>query len=319
MAGLVEAQYGVVARRQLLGLGMSTDAIKHRLKAGRLHRLHAGVYAVGHRAIRQEGTWMAAVLAGGEGAVLSHRSAAALWGLRAQVPARVEITSPRSTRSTSRLHRHRVHLPSEEVTVRNRIPVTTVSRTLFDLSAALSPSELERAIREAEVLRLPQRPPLAEFLGRYPRHRGARSLRKTLQRLSRLPRGNTRSSLEDHFLRFAARARLPMPETNAKIMAGGSRHEVDCLWRGERLILELDGHEVHGTRSAFESDRKRDRRLQAAGWTVVRVTYRQLDEPGDLARDIRLLLRRQESNEGAVSGAGNAQSQFRAVRDNVRS
>lgn len=299
VADLAGRQYGVVARRQLLDAGLSRDAIAHRIETGRLFRLHRGVYSVGHRSPPQEGLWMAGVLAGGEGAVLSHRSAAALWGLCGAVQAKVEVTSSRSTRSSGSLRRHCAHLPRDEMTIRRRIPVTTVSRTLLDLAAEVAIVEFERAVREAEFLRLPDRPPLAELLARYPRRRGARAARVTLERLGRLAPGDSRSHLEDRFLRFAARARLPMPETNVVLRLGGRTYEADCLWRVERLVVELDGHEAHGTRSAFESDRERDRLLQVAGWTVIRVTHRQLGSPRALAADIRHLLQRTRSAESA--------------------
>lgn len=299
IASLAEQQYGVVSREQLLGFGFSRDTITRRIKSGRLHRLHSGVYAVGHRCLPTEGWWMAGVLAGGEGAALSHRSAGALWGLRATVPDFIDITAPHSTRSRGALRRHYARLPEDEVTSRHRIPVTTVSRTLFDLAAVVSSQEFERAVREAEFLRLPDRPPLHHLLARYPRRRGARAVRATLGGLARLPGGSTRSPLEDRFLRFAARAHLPMPETNVVLRIGSHTYQADCLWREQRLIVELDGHEAHGTRSAFESDRERDRRLQAAGWTVVRATHRQLSQAGELADDIRRLLRRAPSDESA--------------------
>jgi Transcriptional regulator, AbiEi antitoxin/Protein of unknown function (DUF559) len=290
IAGLANRQYGVVGRRQLLAAGIGRRAIAVRLKAGRLHRIHPGVYSVGHLIVPREGKWMAAVLAGGEGAVLSHSSAAVLWGLRKGAGVGAEITTQRSTRSYGSLRRHCSTLPPDEVTFRHRIPVTTVSRTLFDLAATMPPAEFERAMREAEVLRLPERPPLPDLLVRYPGRRGAHTVRSTLERLSRLPGGVTRSPLEDRFLRLATRVGLPMPETNVTVILGDRRYEADCLWREQRLILELDGHEVHRTRAAFEGDRERDRRLQAAGWIVVRATSRQLDQPIALAKDLRTLL-----------------------------
>lgn len=291
IANLANRQYGVVGRQQLLDAGLGRGMIRLRLQAGRLHRMHPGVYSVGHRIVPREGKWVAAVLAGGEGTVISHRSAAALWGLRKDADG-VEITTPRSTRSSRSLRRHCAKLPRDEVTLKRGIPVTTVSRTLLDLAAALAPKDFERAVREAEVLRLPDRPPLSELLVRYPGQRGARTVRTVLERLSRLPGGITRSPLEDRFLRLSQRTGLPAPETNVTLSLGNRRYEADCLWRKQRLILELDGHEAHGTRAAFEGDRERDRRLQAAGWTVVRATSRQLNEATGLARDIHAILAR---------------------------
>lgn len=299
-------QYGVVARRQLVRIGFGNDAIARRIGCGRLHRLHSGVYAVGHRALPCEAEWMAAVLAGGEGTVLSHASAAALWGVRPPVRRRVEITVPRSSRSTPDLHRHRALLADDEVTVQRGIPVTCVARTLLDIAAVVRPWEFERAMREAEFLKLPQRPSLADLYLRNPRRRGGRLVRVTLERLAQLPGGTTRSPLEDRFLRILERASLPLPETNVVLRLAGGTYEADCLWRGARLIAELDGHAAHGTRTAFEGDRERDRRMQVAGWRVVRITANQLRHPHPLVQDLRRLL-----DQAAIAPAGAEAMQFR--------
>jgi hypothetical protein len=182
-------------------------------------------------------------------------------------------------------------LPADETTIRHRIPVTTASRTLFDLAAILRPSELERAVREAEVLRLPVRPPLTELLDRHPGRRGAASLRACLQRLGLVSTGISRSVLEDRFLALLSRLDLPAPETNVRLEIASLRIEADCLWREQKVIAELDGYEAHGTRAAFEGDRARDRRLQAAGWRAVRVTWQQVRaRDRQLIEDLRRLL-----------------------------
>lgn len=272
-------------------MGMSGNAIDRQIQLGHLHRLHAGVYAVGHPVQTWEGRWMAAVLAGGRDAALSHRSAASLWRLLPVSQGPVDVAIPRSARSCGLVRRHAVRLLPDETTMRNRISTTTPSRTLFDLATVLRPDALERALREAEVLRLPLRPPLAEMLARHPSGRGARPLRTCLIRLGLYSAGITRTTLEDRFLAFLSRTDLPAPETNAVLEVAGRKIEADCVWREQRLMAELDGHGVHGTRAAFESDRERDRCLQAAGWRVVRVTWRQLDDArGLLARDLRALL-----------------------------
>jgi putative AbiEi antitoxin of type IV toxin-antitoxin system/uncharacterized protein DUF559 len=291
IAALAERQHGVVARAQLVDLGLGEDAIDGRLEKGRLHRLHRGVYSVGHRLVSQESQWMEAVLVGGGDAVLSHRSAAALWGLQRAARTRIEITTPRATRSRESVHRHYAKLPADEVTVRRRIPVTTASRTLLDLAAVVPVEALGHALREAEVRRLHLRPSFDALLARYQGRRGTAALRSCLHRLERLPAGQTHNRFEDRFLAFIARYDLPQPQTNVLLELGGKTIEADCLWREQRLIVELDGHEAHGTRSAFESDRERDRRLQAAGWAVVRVTWHQLeDEPKAILADLRRLL-----------------------------
>jgi very-short-patch-repair endonuclease len=149
---------------------------------------------------------------------------------------------------------------------------------------------LEGAIREAEYLHRFQVESLEELLDRHPGRRGAKSIKACLHRLGRGPRGHTRSAFEARFAALLADTELPKPELNALLDLDGFKIEADCLWRERRLILELDGGKAHRTRSAFESDRERDRRLQAAGWRVVRVTWRQMDHPAALLADLRRLL-----------------------------
>lgn len=289
IADLAERQHGVVARRQLLGMGMGRDAIRGRVASGRLHRLHPGVYAVGHRVVSREGRWMAAVLAGGDGAVLSHRSAAALWGI-ATYSGAIEITSPRDTRSRGAIRRHCTLLLPDEVTVLDYIPVTSVHRTLFDYAGISSVDRLEAAIRQAEYRRLRDRLSLPALLARYPGVRGNVNLRLCLERLGRTS-GFTRSDLEELFLPFLDRFGLPRPHLNARLQVRGEWLEVDCLWSKERLAVELDSRAAHETRAAFETDRERDRSLQSDGWRAVRITWRQLhDEPDRIAHDLRTLL-----------------------------
>jgi very-short-patch-repair endonuclease len=280
IAALAERQHGVVARRQLVPLGLNRRAIGHRLERGRLHPLHQGVYAVGHCVLSQRGRWMAAVLACGPGAVLSHRSAAALWAIRPTGRSRIEITTPSQLRPRPGLHPHRAVLPQDEITTHDGIPTTTPARTLLDLAAVTTRQTLERALDEAEVLRLsgPQ-----TLLDRYPRRTGTKNLR-TLLLDARSPTP-TRNDFEDRLLALLDDHGLPRPETNTVVEG----FEVDAAWREAKLIVELDGFATHGTRKAFERDRKRDRRLQAAGWRVIRLTWQQLAEP-ELAAELRTLL-----------------------------
>ena len=281
IAVLAERQHGVVARRQLVALGVGARAIDHRLTCGRLHLIHRGVYSVGHRVLSQRGRWMAAVLASGSGAVLSHRSAAALWGIRPTSRPSVEVTTARRLHARPGLHPHRAVLPADEVTVVDGIPTTTPARTLLDLAAVEPRRTLERALDEAEILRLPGP---SELLDRYPRRRGAATLR-TLLLTSRSPTP-TRTELEDRFLTFVDDHGLPRPETNTIVDV----YEVDAVWREARLIVELDGFATHGTRRGFERDRERDRRLTAAGWRVIRLTWKQLAGGEALAHEFRTLL-----------------------------
>jgi very-short-patch-repair endonuclease len=278
----------VIARIQLLRVGLGRKAIDHRVKLGRLHVIHRGVYAVGHARLTIHGRWMAAVLASGEGARLSYRSAGMLWVIRRTERGLIEVTTPRTWRALPGVQRHRAELPADEVTVHRGIPVTTVPRTLLDLATVLTPHQLARAVNEAEVQRLHDPLSLNALLERYPRRPGVPALRALLgQRMA-----VTRSELEKRFREFLIKAGLPLPETNAQIEIKGVWYEVDCLWRAERGVVELDGRATHDTNEAFETDRARDRILQAAGYRVIRITWRQLHEsPAAVAADLRALLR----------------------------
>ena len=290
IGALAERQHGVVGRAQLADLGISRRAIGHRLESGRLHPLHRGVYAVGHRVVSRDGRWMAAVLAAGWRAVVSHRSAAALWGLRATGRARVEVTVPRKLASRPAIEVHVSRLAADEVTTHRGIPVTTPPRTLLDLAAVLGARHLERAINEAEVLRLTDPTSLDDLVKRNPRRRGTAALRRILATQT-IGATITRSELEERFLQFLVAAGLPRPAVNANLTIGGQSIEVDCAWPAQRVIAELDGHASHNTTAGFERDRARDRALQAAGWRVIRITWRQLhDEPAAVAGDLARLL-----------------------------
>lgn len=243
---------------------------------------------------------MAAVLACGEGAVLSHRPAAALWGIRNPSSRAIEVTTSSKSRSRSGIHRHFAALPADEVTTHLDIPVTTVPRTILDLAAVERPEAVESALRQAEYLRLHDRLSLWDLLERYPRRRGARAVRAALDRL-RESSGRVETPLEERFLPFLDRHRLPRPQFNAWLEVGGKRYRVDCLWPAQRQIAELDGWEAHGTRSAFRDDRERDRRLGVAGYGITHLTWSQLDdEPEAIADDLHALLqdgsRRQPSS-----------------------
>jgi hypothetical protein len=233
---------------------------------------------------------MAAVLACGAGAVLSHRSAAALWGI-ATFSGAIEVTTPRDVRSRGPIRRHCALLSPDEVTVSDGIPVTSIHRTLFDYAGVSSVSRLEAALREAEYRRLWDRLSLPALLARHPGHRGNANLRLCLERFGRTV-GFTRSDLEEIFLPLLDRFGLPRPHLNARLHVGGEWIEVDCLWRERQLAVELDSRSAHETRSAFEADRDRDRRLQTEGWRVVRITWRQLhDEPERIAGDLGRLIK----------------------------
>jgi hypothetical protein len=231
---------------------------------------------------------MAAVLAAGPAAALSHRSAAALWDLRSSASRRVEVTAARQHKRSG-IEVHRARLEPDESTKVDGIPVTTVARTLLDLAAVLPLSQLERATERAEALQLTDVVPLDALLERHRGQRGTAALRKIVK--DRVLPALTRSEVEDRFLTFLDVHGLPRPEVNADLHLDGRWFEVDFLWRDQRLIVELDGHQTHGTRAAFERDRERDRILQAHGWRVIRITWRQLHEhPDAVAADLARLL-----------------------------
>ena len=279
----------MVAHRELIALGMKRRAIAYRLGRGRLHELHRGVYAVGHRVVSADGVRKAAVLAGGPEAVLSHRSAAALWGIRNDSRPVVEITVPCSRRNRPGIEQHYSRLAKDETTVLRGVPVTTLARTLLDLAAVVNRRQVDRAVREAEFLRIFDRRAVEVLLARHPRRRGNAVLRAQLD--DGVDLRVTRSELEREFISFLTGAVLPQPETNVALELSGGYIEVDCLWREQRVALELDSRQAHGTRTAFERDRRRDRVLSAAGWRPVRVTWRHLQrEADDLEADLRGLL-----------------------------
>jgi predicted transcriptional regulator of viral defense system len=291
LSRLAERQHGVVTRRQLLKLGITPRTVDYRIEHARLHPVHHGVYAVGHPGLTAHGRWTAAVLAHGPTAVLSHRSAASLWGVLRSVRTIIEVTAPRRW-SRLGVKLHRSCLRGDEVTVKDGIPVTSVPRTLFDLARVLRPQALERAIGQAEALRLTDPLSLPDLLERHRGCRGAATLRAVLAD-GRTEPTVTRSDLEDLFLTFLDAHGLPRPQVNVGIEARGRWMECDFVWRTHRLIVELDGRETHNTGAAFERDRARDRALQVSGWRVVRITWRQLHADGDrIAADLRDLLGR---------------------------
>ncbi|MEA2350339.1 MAG: hypothetical protein QOG86_1280 [Thermoleophilaceae bacterium] len=290
LAYLAERQHGVVARWQLLRLGFGEGAIDMRVKRGRLHVVYRGVYAVGHSVISVRGRWMAAVLVGGHDAVLSHRDAGGAWNILAAGATRIEITTPRRLHSRPGIRAHMGKLPKDEVAVLDGIPITTVPRTIFDLAGREPQRRIETAIHEAEVQRLHDPLSLPDLIRRYPRARGVRMIRAIL---ADRERGTTATKQEfvDLFIEFLDSHGLPRPETDQWIRIGRRWIEADCVWREEKVIVELDGYAVHGTRRNFESDRARDRAIHITDWRVIRITWRQLhDERAELAADLSVLL-----------------------------
>jgi hypothetical protein len=270
LAELARRQFGVVSRAQLYTLGFDNPAVERRIAAGRLHRLYRGVYSVGHALVPPRGRWLAAVLACGDGAVLSHRSAAAHWGMRPTSAPKVDVTVPRTSgvRSSARIAVHRPRDPAERL-VRDGIPVTTPGRTLADLATALPRRQIEKAAETAEALTLRVEIP--------PDHPGAKRLAEILDGYDLGT--DTKSDVEDEFLALCDAYGIPRPRVNTLVEG----FLVDFCWPEERLIVETDGRR-HLTRAAFERDRAQDAFLTACGWRVMRFTTRQVrGEPETVA------------------------------------
>lgn len=301
IADLAEAQHGVVGLWQLVDLGLNQSLIEWRVDVGRLHRIHQGAYAVGYVRLTPHGHRMAAVLACGPEAVLSHRSAAALWGLREDSRSRIDVTAPgRRGRIPAGIdaHRHGFLTAADRTSV-DGIPCTSVSRTLLDLAAVVSCRGLRYAVKQAEVERVFDLSEMNELLARSRGRRGVARLRSAISVHD--PREQlTRRELEERFFDVCRDREILLPEVNGHLVVNGISMMPDFLWRDARLIVEADSHRVHGTASAFEEDRRRDQLLTAAGWTVIRITWRQvLNEPQRLTHTLRALVSRNPSGRRA--------------------
>jgi very-short-patch-repair endonuclease len=276
IAWVASGQHGLVTHAQLEALGIGPNAIEWRVRQGRLHRVHRGVYLVGHTAASPFAPEMAGALACGPDAAVSHHSAGGLWHLLRERPQRVEMTMPGTWKRRHpglRTHCSMTLMPVDRRRIHG-IPLTSPARTILDLAASLDPPVLEGVVAEAERRHLTHPSDLVEQLDRNPRRRGSAALRSVLG-LEGGP-AFTRSDAEARLLALVRETGLPVPVSNA-IVAGC---EVDLFWREARLIVEFDSFAFHGDRRAFEQDRLRDAELQAAGFRVIRVTWRQLvDQP----------------------------------------
>jgi very-short-patch-repair endonuclease len=273
---IAAAQDGLITRRQLMEVGMSTHSIERRRQNGALICIHAGVYKIGPVTspfVRER----AALLACG-GGVVSHVAAAVLWQLLPVSRACdvLDVTLPQSSHVRRRkgIRAHRRTLSDDEITRTNGLPVTTPARTAFDL-AALNSDELDRALAGAERRHPAIHDDLLKLLGRYPTAKGTRALRALL--LDSAARPFTRSEAEDLLLSLIKSGGLPRAETNVKV----SGYEVDCYWRRAGLVVEVDGYEFHGSKRAFVRDRRRDSALAAAGIRVIRLSWQQLTKERD--------------------------------------
>ncbi len=294
IAALAAHQHGVVSLPQLGLLGLSASAVRERVRVGRLHGVHRGVYAVGYPSLTGRGHWMAAVLACGDGAVLSHRSAGILWGFREGGGPSVEVTAARRTgrtRAGIRVH-WRPWLTTVDVTACDGVPCTSVALTLLDLASVLRAEALEKACDRAEHLRLFDVRTIEELLTRVAGGRGTRRLREVLRGLD--PQSAlTRTEIERIFLALCRAHSLPRPVVNGWIQLNEIAFSPDFLWPAAKLIVETDGARTHLTKKAFEADRRRDQLLAEAGYTTLRFTWRQVTkEPVRVARTIEAVLQR---------------------------
>jgi len=288
VAALAGERFGVLDHHELLACGLSAKAIRVRRRRGGLLRLHPGVYAVGHAPLRREGRWRAAVLAAGPGAALSDVTALAAWGLPGgqDRPAHVSVAgrAGRASPAGCVLHR-RATLRADDVVAIGPLPVTTVTRTVFDVAGVLPRPRLEALVAAAEQRRMLDGRVLAELVAAHPARAGTRALRAVLA----APPELAASELERRFLALVRRAGLPRPRQQVVIGA----YTVDFLWEAERVVVENDGFAAHGTRSAFFGDRERDVDLAAAGLLVVRLTYRDVTaRPDWVVARLRAVLHR---------------------------
>jgi very-short-patch-repair endonuclease len=277
----------LVTHRQLVAIGIHGSAITRRVATGRLQRIYRGVYAVGHLQQTSEARWIAAVMAGGPGAVLSHLDAAALWRIYDGAGARIHVTTTtRSSRAVGGVQVHRARrLDPEDVTVLRGIPVTTVARTLVDLTDLLGSDRVLRALREADFLRLLDLDALSAAVERAHGRKRLGVLREAVA--AHRPGEIVRSELEHRFLELVRAAGLPTPETNVKITARGRTYEIDCLWREQRVAVELDGRAAHARITAFEPDRRKDAALNAFGLRPLRFTWLRVSrEPADVIAEL---------------------------------
>lgn len=295
---LAADQYGVVTYRQLRELGYSKGAISRDSEAEYLCRVHRGVYAVGHRRLSSHGRCLAAVLACGAGSVLSHESAAWLWGLRGRLPGEIEVAAvrPGAKRARIRLH-HAPTLLAGDRTLVERIPVTTLPRTLLDLAAAGRTRALDSAIEKAERLGRLDVAEIDEMLRRRQRRiAGSRRLRDALD-IYRDP-VFTRSRAERLFLALVKSAQLPRPALNY-FVAG---HEIDAYWEAEMFAVEVDGWDSHRTRKAFEADPLRLEDLKLAGIDSIRLTARRIErEPDAVGKRLATLLARRRTQLNSLT------------------
>jgi very-short-patch-repair endonuclease len=291
LARIAGRQHGVVTHRQLAAVGISGSALRSRVEAGRLVRLYRGVFGVGHVQRTREARWIAAVMGCGKGAVLSHFDAAALWQIYENCGPYVHVTATgHAGRKLPRIHAHRCRrLDPTDITVKDAIPVTTVARTLIDLTDLLPSDRILRAIREAEYLRLLDLDTLFAAVQRADGRHNVKVLQQAIER--HRPGQIVRRELEHLFLELVHQAGMREPETNVKVRTRRRTYTVDCLWGEEGVAVELDGRAAHARATAFEEDRARDAAFSAIGLRPLRFTwYRVTREGADVIAELEATL-----------------------------
>lgn len=285
IADLATLQGGVVSLDQLRGEGISRRLASERAQASSLHRVHRGVYAVGHRSISQAALLRAAVLACGEGAVVSHATAAAFWELQDRWPRLIDVTVPvEAGRKIEGIRCRRCRYPAgEEVIIRRGVPCTTPARTLIDLAGIWGIDSLRKAVERAALLKRLDLDALDLAIHNAKRRRGLRILQMVVAdwrtRDGKLP--DVRSDFEALVFPRLRALGLPVPACNVKIRTEDGILMVDFLWEDQRLVLETDGGETHETPVAFQRDRRRDQLLLASGYRVMRATWKQIHDDLD--------------------------------------
>jgi hypothetical protein len=285
LASVAGAQNGVVALRQLREIEITQRAASYRAERGGMHRVHRGTYAVGHRSLNRLGVLHAAVLACGNGAVVSHGTAAAYWGLRDPWPALVDVVVPcQAGRKIDGVRCRRCRYPSPaEIVAPRGVPLTTPMRTLVDLAGMLGSASLRRATERAAALKLLNIAALDGGMRRAKGRHGVGTLRVIADEW-RTEDGSTpdvNGDFEALVLPRLVALGLPRPACNVKLKLGGHRLQVDFLWSEQRLVVETDGAQTHATPVAFQRDRKRDQILLAAGYRVARVTWTQIADEAE--------------------------------------
>lgn len=281
----------MIALSQLGYIGLSEQEVRSLTANRHLHRIHCGVYAVGHSKLTPKGIWKAATLAGGPDAVLSHRPAGMLWKALKLAPSLPEVTVTTKGRSRPGIRFHTANLRPADRMVIDGIPVTSPARTIFDLASQLDPHHLEAALAEMEFHQRPTLDQLPTLLAQNPGARGTRALRALIESGS-ASLGVLASELEIAFAAFLDRHELSRPERNARLRLGDETIKPDCFWRSAGVIAELDGRASHERNRTFGSDRRRDRRGAALlGLTPLRITWPQVTGPEqtELAADLRAL------------------------------